>query len=264
MQNIFDLEKHTLQGVDVYFDPDKHKYYIGGKEVMGVTKSADMAADTNYKTPWGASAAAKEADKIFAQKRVDELLREKYFDRIRYAWLTALREGGAYGNITHAFLEKYSKWKLGQLDEPPEKLDSSSINKTAKSFTDWAKKNKIIWTAAEQVVMYQDLDKGFRYCGTLDIRFEINGLKAIGDFKTGKKIGVNHAWQLAMYAMAVEQCFDERIDLLYLFHLPKPGGRKKIKVVKFSRDQFCWEMAPYLARLRAEEFKIKKAMKDRG
>ena len=258
MQNTYDLEKHTLQDIDVYFDEDWHKYYIGGEEVMGVTKSSGMTKDTGFLAPWGAKAAATEADKIFKQKRVDELKRVEYMDRIKGAFKKQQKKGMDYGNVSHEFLHKWGEWKLGLSNKGPE-LVSREIKRTVKPFIDWSVENKIVWTAAEQVVLYQG--EGFRYCGTIDIRFEINGLHAIGDYKTGTRVGINDAWQMAMYAMAVEQCFDVRVDRLYLFHLPKKGGRKSMKVIPFSRDMFRWEYATYLAAIKAQEFRIKQAMK---
>jgi hypothetical protein len=264
MQNIYDLEKHTLQGIDVYFDENGHKYYIDSEEVMGVTNSSGMTKDTGFLAPWGAKAAATEADKIFKQKKVDELKRLQYFDRIKSAFRKQQKKGMDYGNVAHEFLRQWGQWKIGKGEVMPSTLKkpelvSREIKRTVKPFIDWSVDNKIIWTAAEQVVLYQG--EGFRYCGTIDIRFEINGLHAIGDYKTGTRVGVNDAWQMAMYAMAVEQCFDVRVDRLYLFHLPKKGGRKSMKVIPFSRDMFRWEYSMYLAAIKAQEFRIKQAMK---
>ena len=255
-----EVQTHLLQGLEVDFHPGQHKYFEGGTEIQGVTRSAGMTKDTGFLAPWGAKAGAEEADKIFKAKKTDELKRLEYSERIRNAWRKVQQSGADYGNVAHDYLEAWGLSQLGKAPKPPAPVNRE-VKKTVKPFLKWAKDNKIELIATEQVVLY--IGDGHRYAGTLDLQFRIDGKNAIGDYKTGTRVGIDAVWQMAMYANAFEQCFPDqpKIDSLFIFHLPKKNGRKNMKVIELTREDFDWRYAPALGAIKAQEFQIKRSMK---
>ena len=157
-------------------------------------------------------------------------------------------------------MEAWGLSQLGKAPKPPAPVNRE-VKKTVKPFLKWAKDNKIELIATEQVVLY--IGDGHRYAGTLDLQFRIDGKNAIGDYKTGTRVGVDAVWQMAMYANAFEQCFPDKpkIDSLFIFHLPKKNGRKNMKVIELTREDFDWRYAPALGAIKAQEFQIKRSMK---
>ena len=263
-------------GIEITFEPDRHRYFRDGRQLMGVTKISDMTDEQGWRIGWAAKMARLKAEeKLLGVSKGTEAI-----DEINYLEL-AKEIGNAHketsgtaisiGKAAHGWLETYLNYRMGKGKKPTLPL-SDLVMASVTPFVEWAdpisnpeKTNNptLKFLSSEEIVYYEG--DGFDYGGTLDLRFELNGKHCIGDFKTGKQLKRGQVWQMALYALAVEQCFDRKVDKLYVFKLPKRDKPEdeltdyKMREVPFT-DEFR-QRAPMLAAIKSMNFQIDQSLK---
>jgi|TARA_B100001123_G_C15338112_1_gene1033649 hypothetical protein len=269
----------NFNGVELSFDPDRHKYFKGDRELMGCSKLSEMCEDNGWRIPWAAKMSRVKAEELLkgvanGETVIDEINYQEMATAIGNAHRTKSSSAISIGNAGHDWLERYLLFRMGKGDKP--NLPKSDVVKESITpFVQWAEplsnpektKNPTLrFLAAEEVVYFEG--DGFDYAGTLDLRFEITRdgktHHAIGDFKTAKDLKRGYLWQLALYAAAVEQA-GRKIDSLWLFKLPKrdaPDDKPtewKMREIPFTDE--LRTRAPMLAAIKSMNFNIDKSLK---
>ena len=271
------MKKITFNNHELLFDPDKHKYFKlpEKRELMGVTKISEMTEENGWRIPWAAKMSRLEAEKLLksvakGEQTIDEVNYLEMSQAIGNAHRNTSTKAISIGHAGHGWLESYLNFRMGT-GEKPSLPKSAVVKESITPFVQWAeplcnpeKTNNptLKFLTAEEVVYYAG--DGFDYAGTLDLRFEWNGKHIIGDFKTAKALKRGYLWQLALYALAVEQT-GRKVDELMLFKLPKrdhPDDEPtewQMKAFPFTDE--LRSRAPMLAAIKSMNFAIDKAMK---
>jgi len=118
---------------------------------------------------------------------------------VKAAYKTKSGDALNIGNLTHEWLEKAIKWKLGEGEAPDNPTNEGVIN-AVDAFRDWVKENDVKWLSSEEKLY----NRGYKYAGTVDAIAEINGEYCVIDWKTSRAIYPEYYLQVAAYAKAVE------------------------------------------------------------
>jgi hypothetical protein len=252
-------------GIELKFDPDRHKYFRNGKEVMGVTKIAEMTGDHGWRIPWTAKMAGAQAESILldvatSKIQIDEVNYQSYVQQIKKAHRSTSSQAIAFGHAGHGILETYVLWKMGRGPEPTQPKNDG-LKAAIAPYISWSDDVNPDYISSEEVVYYEGTLHGqyFEYAGTLDVRFNLGTEHCIGDFKTAKENKRDYVWQMALYAAAVEQSFGKPVDKLFLFKLPKDGHEYKLRNIEL--DDRYRNFAPVLAAMKSMAFEIDRAIK---
>ena len=248
-------------GIDLEFDEDRHKYFRDGREIPGVTKISGIMDETGWMIPWAAKMAGIKAEEILlnvatSKTEIDEVNYKELALEIKNAHKSTSGGAIAFGHAGHGILETFINWKLGRGPKPTSPKNEA-LRDAVRPFIEWSTEHNPDYISSEEVVYYKGEYAGmeFDYAGTLDVRFNINqGTHCIGDFKTAKNNRRGYVWQMALYAMAVEQSYGRKVDKLYLFKLPKDGLKFKVRDVIL--DDRHRQLAPALAAARSMNYEI--------
>lgn len=83
------------------------------------------------------------------------------------------------------------------------------------------------------------------YAGRIDLIMKMNGI-VLADIKTTSTLDKNYlGYQLNLYKIGVEQCYDYKIDNLYGIHI-KDGKRKLVQIPIVPEDQLYESMKEIL------------------
>ena len=215
------------------FDSDKHRYRdVDGRLIHGVTKICEMAGEPGWRIPWSAKMCAEVAEYQLKNAtwkndkgktvKIDELLIPDIVRAVRKAPQGKGDVAIDFGHTVHGWLEKFVNYKMGR-GKKPTLPENPAVKQSVKSFIEWTKENNPKFIGAEEVCYYENGEHDF--AGTVDLRFELDGVPCIGDFKTAKDIRKReYVFQLGLYALAIEQALGPHIKKLYIFKLPKLEG----------------------------------------
>ena len=86
---------------------------------------------------------------------------------------------------------------------------------------------------------------GKTYGGRIDLIMQMNGI-ALADIKTTSTLDKNYlGYQLNLYKIGIEQCYDYRIDSLYGIHI-RDGKRKLVPIPIVTEEQLYDSMKDIL------------------
>jgi hypothetical protein len=124
---------------------------------------------------------------------------------------------GDSGSTTHDLIEKYLR------DQPYEVPEDKNVANGFNAFLAWLAQADIEFLELERLIYSEQ----FFYCGKTDFVGRRNtGSLVVGDFKTGNSAGYESEWyQLAGYAVAIEEETGDKIDDGLIVHLDKKTGR---------------------------------------
>lgn len=138
------------------------------------------------------------------------------------------------GSITHDLIEKHLK------GEPYEFPTEPKVRAGFQAFLGWFDKTDIAILEVERLVYSEK----YFYCGKTDFVGSRDGDLLIGDFKTGSGFYEDQPYQLAAYAIAIEEETGNRIDQGLIIHLDKQTGRFKEYEVALDEDmKAAWKAA---------------------
>ena len=138
---------------------------------------------------------------------------------VKAAYKTKSGDALNIGNLTHEWLEKAIKWKLGEGDAPEKPTNEGVIN-AVDAFREWVKENDVKWISSEEKLY----NRGHKYAGTVDAIAEINGEYCVIDWKTSRAIYPEYYLQVAAYAKAVEEMKGCTVDATYILRCDKTTG----------------------------------------
>ena len=224
------MKQVTIQGKNITFDPDKHQYFLNDRELHGATRLSRIVAESDWIKWWVGKVCSEQAEIIFNELKASEVDIPEYVRRVKYAHTSSTNTAIDFGNAAHAWCEAFVLWKLGK--PRPKRPRDDAVWSAVKPFVDWTKENAPEFLSREEIVYFEDeqivMKRPVDYCGTLDLRFRLNGKLCIGDFKTGKNVfkSSEAVFQMGLYAIAVEQATGQTVDRLFIFKLPKDDSSK--------------------------------------
>jgi hypothetical protein len=123
---------------------------------------------------------------------------------------------GASGSATHDLIEMHLK------GEPYELPTDLKVLAGFNAFLEWIAQTDIEILEAERLIFSEK----YFYCGKTDLVGRRNGRLMVGDFKTGNTAGYEGEWyQLAGYAVAIEEETGDKIEEGLIVHLDKKTGK---------------------------------------
>jgi CRISPR/Cas system-associated exonuclease Cas4 (RecB family) len=222
------------------FNPRTHRYYVGGASPDGVSTIAKAAAPFQG-DDWAGRINVREVrDQILAHIEASsgvfpsesELLgicaeAETYHQRVRDA-------AGDGGSATHDLIEKHL------MDQPYEIPDDKKIIAGMKAFLSWKGQTDIEMVECERYIFSEK----YFYAGRTDLVGRRAGKLLVGDFKTGSGFYTDQPYQIAGYALAIEEETGDKIEEGLIIHLDKNTGRfKEYPVVLDDDMKGAWKAA---------------------
>jgi hypothetical protein len=235
-----DIITRKLYGgrVTVDLNPKSHRYHVSDIKAApdGVTTIANAAAPF-LGDDWAGRINVREARdnclKVFEETGYDQstLLAicehaETHHQRVRDG-------AGDSGSAVHDLVEKHLKGKEYSLP------DDANVVAGFKVFLSWMEQTDVEILEIERLVYSEK----YFYCGKTDFVGRQNGKLLIGDFKAGNSAGYEKEWyQLAGYAVAIEEETGDKIDHGLIVHLDKKTNRFKEYQVYLGEDPDSWSM----------------------
>lgn len=227
-----------------YFDEEKHKYYLDGKLMTGVTTCLGVLAKPAL-IQWAANlgtaeayqvASAMEPDRLNALstaidvavmkhgkinaracQEIDALFPE--FKDARTASTKKKEAAGQHGTDTHLLIETYVNKCLDAGGAPIDDFDSPEI---VQPFVKWSLENVAQFLYSERAMHDPDLF----FAGTADFGYVgKDGKRYIGDFKTSSGIyGIDYWLQVSAYRHLAEKEGDTAYDGMTVVRIGKEDG----------------------------------------
>jgi len=235
---------NLANNISLEFDPGRHKYYLDGRQLHGVTGIAELTGENGWRIPWAAKMCSEVADELIGPL-IDEVELPKIVRQVKGAPFRKSSDAIDIGNAAHSWLEQYTLFLIGEAKAPaaekPIRLASKPaapknkiVKEAVRPFVQWVKDNDPEFLAAEQVIYYEGK---YDFAGTMDLRFRLGDDLCIGDFKTSKMLKREYIFQLGLYACAIEKTFpDQKVKKLFLFRLPKiEGDEMEVREFPFTK-----------------------------
>lgn len=196
------------------FDKEGHVHWLDGKPLHGVTAVLSVISKPAL-IQWAANMAC---DHIYNTiSRWDEGLNyDKMFDLIkeaRSAHKVKKEKAGDWGTKVHAAIENWIKF--GGL---PELEDTQMI--AFNHFKKWAEDNKVKFLESEKHLWSKEMWLG----GIVDLVFEMDGKKYIGDIKTSSGIYNEAFFQMGAYHLMLQEMGEaDDVEGYIVINLRKDG-----------------------------------------
>jgi hypothetical protein len=209
--------------VTVDLNPRNHRYFVSGTKAApdGVTTALSAVIAKFQLIDW--------AGRTCAQRVRDECLRvlaETGMFPEQSAFLSICAEAetahntlrdaaGDAGSAVHDLIEKDLRGELY-----PQPTDEN-VRRGLDAYFGWKRQTDIEILEIERLIYSEQ----YFYCGKTDFIGRRNGHLVVGDFKTGNSAGYEGEWyQLAAYALAVEEETGDKIEEGLIVHLDKKTG----------------------------------------
>jgi hypothetical protein len=229
--------------VTVDLNPRNHRYYVSDTKAApdGVTTLCNGTIPKFQLIDWAGricAQAVRDACLAF-WKKTGEFPEQSAFLAICAEAETAhnaIRDAaGDSGSTTHDLIEKHLR---GESYIIP---DDASVQAGYDAFRAWLAQTDVEIIEIERLVYSEK----YFYCGKTDILGLRKEKLLIGDFKTGNSAGYESEWyQLAAYALAIEEETGEKIEEGLIVHLDKKTGRFKEYHITIDDDmKSAWKAA---------------------
>jgi hypothetical protein len=187
----------------------KHIYTLDGKPLMGITSVLGVIAKPAL-IGWAARKAVEYIKENFEGELTEELL-----ENAKCAHSDIAEEAAGRGTEIHKGIEVYIndciKMTLG------EAMNVTSIDSAVQKFISWAVDNKIKFLESEKRMYSEKMWTA----GTVDLVFEKDSKRYIGDIKTYAKIWDRVPFfQMAGYALMLEE-MGQKIDGSCIINITK-------------------------------------------
>jgi hypothetical protein len=151
---------------------------------------------------------------------------------------------GDSGSRTHDLIEQFLRNPYADKVKVPgddDWAEPEAVTNGFNAFLEWWEHTDVEILEVERLVYSEK----YFYCGKTDILGRRNGKLLIGDFKTGNSAGYESEWyQLAAYALAIEEETGDKIEEGLIVHLDKRTGRFKEYHVTIDDDmKGAWKAA---------------------
>ena len=252
------MKEVHINDVKIEFDPIKHQYWLDERTLISGTRIGSLFDDKDWMKYWVSDMCQKLVRTYLDGSGVPEEKIKELIKKINdcHKDTTAMD----FGNACHAWMEKFGNYKRKKRRKPA-KPKSEAMKNAVQPMVEWIEEHNPEIIACEEIVYYLDPDTDLDFSGTLDIRFMLDGLHCIGDYKAAKKIDLTHyVLQMVVYALAIEQCTGIPVDRLYIFKLPKEGLKFQVRIIEMT-DQLRkgGRLASYLKHMEKD---VEKALKN--
>lgn len=177
------------------FDEVRHVHTLRGKPLTGVTTVIRLLSKGDALLQWAVNLAV-EAMKKSPEKAEEALV----------AWKTKRDSAGRWGTLVHRSIEEWIKTgKEAKL--------KGTKGRAFKNFQEWAKDKKFI--ESEKNVWNEEWWIG----GIVDLVYEFEGKRYIGDIKTSSRIYPENFFQMGAY----HKCLGGEIEGYTVINLTKKG-----------------------------------------
>lgn len=195
------------------FNKEKHIHELDGKPLVGVTSALQIIAKPQL-IQWAANMACDFIQEVMMK---GDPITLPVIKEARLAHRKKKEKAGEAGTDVHFEVENLIK---GSFERSGGILEGvSSENKSVQNFIDWAMENKVKFLESEKRVYSEKLWIG----GILDMVFEMDGKKYIGDIKTSSGIYNEHFFQMAAYELCLEEMGVKDIEGYIVINLKKDG-----------------------------------------
>lgn len=208
---------------EVYsFNKEKHIHTLNDKPLMGVTSVLSVISKPAL-IQWSANMAVDYIEQNFPT--FDEI-REKGFDQLfkeaRSAHRKKKEKAGDWGTAVHEAVESWIKEK-----KSPKDLDEMGM-KAFNNFKEWAIKEKVKFIESEKHLWSKEMWTG----GIVDLVFEMDGKKYIGDIKTSSGIYNEAFFQMGAYHLMLEEMGEAKDIVGYIVINLKKDGTMDMKLAE--------------------------------
>jgi hypothetical protein len=215
--------------ITMTFDPEAHMYRANGEltpSVTAITKIIDKPALLYWAVNQTTERIAKlwQPGKEYTEDQIKAAIIDAKGSRFRTS-----KKAMDIGSQAHDWIEQYIKAKIYRFEYPP-LPDYKPVERAVNAYLDWEEANDVVYHSSERKVY----SKIYRYSGTVDIDFVVNGRRLVGDLKTSKAIYPEYYLQCAAYAQALSE------ELLHEYK-----GIVIIRLGKFVEDFEIVEISEY-------------------
>ncbi len=186
------------------FNQNTHRYWLDGKPIVNTTtviKRLDAPQLDNWRVRVQVEATAKAAYDNRprpGESRDDFAVRLAAIAAEQYEADRIAKEAADDGHQVHALIEWRLRRMLGE-DVPRPKVSETAAFREA-GWEHWAKDVRLKPLLIETRVFHA----GLRYCGTVDLCAEMEGVVCLLDWKRAKGVWESHHLQSIAYRMALE------------------------------------------------------------
>ena len=220
------------------FDKEKHAYKLDGKRMTGCTTIISIL-DKPALVQWSANMAVdyiKDNHRADFEVRKDKEVNGDYLvvskdtlEEARKAWRIKRDKAGDIGTAVHDMIEMYVKAQING-NRFQAKHQDERVQKMFDKFVEWEKEENIKFLLSEQKLYSEK----HWFAGTVDLIFEKDGKRFIGDIKTAKDIYQTNYIQMGGYDIMLEELGKLKDCAGYcVINIPKQfkkDGSAKIKV----------------------------------
>lgn len=200
----------------------KHKYFLDGEPLDGVTTIVDEVNDgkSNAMSYWGADTFSRGVRSRFPDAGV--MTPEEYENIAKDArkdlrW--SVKEAADIGTVAHKWIEEYLRNKLLLLP-PPHMPYREESARAVEAFLRWEEDNRVHFISCELLVLSLE----YMYAGQMDLLAEVNGHKMQVDFKTSNSFRDTYRLQTAAYSHAYTEEHGEELEDRIVLMLGKTTG----------------------------------------
>ncbi len=227
------LEDFVKKGY--YFDKENHIHVLDGRPLNGVTTVLQVISKPML-IQWAANMAVDYIDNHIHSKNwltLDAIKWDTLLKEARTAHRKKKEKAGDWGTEVHKAIEHYVKGEiLGELDEKGLEV--------FEKFATWAKENKVEFLESEKNVWSESMWVG----GICDLVIKINGKKYIADIKTSSGIYNEHFFQMAAYALCLEEMGEHKdVEGYLVINLKKDGTMQTKEVTDMLQNKEAFKAA---------------------
>ena len=201
---------------------EKHKYFLDGEPLDGVTSACDEVNDgkSGAMSYWGADTVTRGVMSRFPESNtisLDEYKKLAEEARRDLGW--AKTDAANIGTIAHQWIEEYVRSKLLMLPPPhfPTRRESAMA---VEAFLRWEEDHRVHFITCEALV----LSLKNMYAGQMDLIAEVDGPVTQVDFKTSNSFRDTYRLQTAAYSNAYEEEHGQPIRKRIVLMLGKETG----------------------------------------
>ena len=215
--------------VDLLFDRRLHSYKIEDEIVPSATKVLDVISKPAL-VPWALKvgvgwlennifhdeeSSSQKTNVYKSQMGLDAIIKG-----IKSAYRKKSHSALNIGSVTHDWVEDAINWKLNGGEIPKLPTQEEALN-SIDAFKSWVGENNVEWISSEEKLY----NRKYKYAGTVDARANINGEYCVIDWKTSKAVYPEYHLQVAAYAKAAEDMYEDKVDATYILRCDKATGR---------------------------------------
>ena len=217
----------SLYGGEVLIDffPDSHRYKLAGERtyLISATACTGIIDKSRFLIPWAVGLAGTYLKQFIENYEHSQISPEELLPVIDEALkqhAVKKEEAASIGGLVHSWVESFAQAHINgtPMPEVADDLDERVLN-GINAFLDWYESHKVKFLESERMVY----SKKHGFVGITDAIAEVDGLKLLLDWKTGKGIYNEFLYQVAGYRLAYEE-ENGKIDGAIIIHFDKETG----------------------------------------